>query len=312
MNELEVATAGLMVTIQDTGRFGHAHSGISSSGPMDPLACRTANALVGNSAGQAALEFAYLGGSYRVESPCRVAVTGAVPQIRIDGRPVAAWESHPLKPGELLEVGAINGGVWGYIAFSGGIAVPPVLGSRATHLRTGLGGLDGSVLCEGARLPLGDTQDGPLLRLTLPIRPKQGGIHVVPGPQDDYFSSAVWEHFLSSPFQVSTKRDRMACVLEGPHLAAFRGHDIISDGVVPGAIQVPSSGQPIVLGADCQTTGGYPKIAVVTSFDLARLHQLPSGSSFRFVSVTQQRAEEMARGQASLFKRAIEDLRQVP
>ncbi|TPW29700.1 biotin-dependent carboxyltransferase family protein [Martelella alba] len=292
MNGLTVITAGLLSTVQAKARLGHMRQGISPAGPMDPDAFAIAQALVGNDHAAAGLEFAQSGGRYRAEEPLRFAVTGGAVDIRIDARPVAAWESHMLMPGETLTVGYLRDAIWGYVAFSGGIDVPEVLGSRATHLRSAIGGFAGRALRDGDQMPLGVTNEAPCLCLGLPVLRFSGPVRVIAGPQDDYFDDDAWALFLGSDFTVSNSRDRMASRLDGPLLHAFRGHDIISDATPLGSIQVPGSGRPYVLTAERQTTGGYPKIATVASADLPRLAQLPSSKPFRFSRISQALAEE--------------------
>lgn len=308
MTSLHVIKAGMIVSVQDSGRRGRLHEGISASGPMDPPALALAQALVGNDPALAALEFAHLGGTYAVTAATRFAVTGGNVDIHIDDRRVHAWESHVLQPGQRLAIGRMTGSVWGYIAFSGGIDVPVILGSRATHLRTALGGWHGRALKAGDVLPLGISAPMECLRLTLPLLRHRGPLRVIAGPQADYFDDAAWALFLGSDFRVTSKRDRMATLLEGPGLTAFRGHDIISDGTPLGSIQVPGSGQAIVLTAERQTTGGYPKIATVASVDLPRLAQMPQGTSFRFSSISQARAEDLLIGERARLRAAIETL----
>lgn len=293
MTELLVRQAGPMVTVQDRGRKGLLHAGVSGSGPMDGPSMDLANALVANGADCAVLEFAGTGGVFEVSEPVRFAVTGGAVDIRIDGVAAFPWESHHLLPGQRLAIGAMRDAVWGYLAFSGGIDTPPVLGARATHLRSGLGGLDGRRLAADDRLPLGRAAAGPLLAFRRFWQQARGPIRVVPGPQDDRFDAAAWRDFLEEPFIVSPSRDRMGQVLDGPRLHAAGGHDIVSDGTVAGSIQVPASGRPIVLMADRQTTGGYPKIATVASIDLPRLAQTPSGRPVRFAAISQAEAEDL-------------------
>lgn len=296
MAQVTILRPGMMMTVQDAGRTGLMRFGVSGSGPMDPEAMAMANALVGNDTDSAAaLEFAFFGGEIRLDEDRQIAVCGAVRDLSIDGSPVAAWQSHLLRAGQKLAIGAMPGAVWGYIAISGGLDTPPVLGARATHLRTAIGGLDGRVLRAGDHLSLGTPTCEPdrsraLLR---PWRSRTGPIRVVLGPQDSYFSEEVLARFLTRPFTASAKRDRMAMVLEGPALPAARGHDIVSDGTVAGSVQVPGSGQPMVLMADRQTTGGYPKIATIAHVDLPRLSQLPVGRSFRFQAIAQAQAEDL-------------------
>ncbi|MAM13689.1 MAG: allophanate hydrolase [Rhizobiaceae bacterium] len=289
---LDVLRAGLLVTVQAKPRTGYLAAGVSPSGPMDDDAFRIAQALVGNGPDAASLEFAQYGGSYRVSEPTLVAVTGGAVEVMIDGRPAPCWESHLLRPGERLDVGVLRGGMWGYVAFSGGIDVPVLLGSRATHVRNGMGGFEGRALKAGDRLNLFPSPALSPRRMRSIFRRPSGPIRVIAGPQDDYFDARAWSLFLEEPFAVSTRRDRMASLLFGPALKASRGHDIISDGTPPGSIQVPGSGTATVLTAERQTTGGYPKIATIISADLPRLAQMPGGLPFRFALVQRDQAED--------------------
>lgn len=291
---ITIVQAGPMLTVQDQGRTGLRHLGVSGAGPVDPGAMALAGALVQNAASAAALEFAGPAGSFTTSRPVRFAVVAGECDIRIDDCQVAAGESHRLQPGEVLKIGAPAGLVFGYLAFSGGVETDPVLGSRATHLRTGVGGIEGRGLRAGDRLPLGaDDPDAPCLRPATAPRPGQGPIRLVLGPQQDYFDDAVLAALTDADFAVTPQRDRMAMVLGGTELPAARGHDIVSDGTVPGSIQVPGSGQPLVLLAESQTTGGYPKIATILTADLPRLAQMPVGAVFRFAAVTRDQGEQI-------------------
>jgi biotin-dependent carboxylase-like uncharacterized protein len=308
MNSLLIRQAGPMLTVQDLGRVGMLHLGVSGSGPMDGASMRIANRLVGNGDGQAVLEFAHVGGHFEVVEPVRFAVTGGAVEITVDGERRHGWESFSLLPGQVLKVGALRDAVWGYLAFSGGIDTPLVLGARSTHLRTGIGGFEGRRLAAGDRLPLGVTKTAPLMALVRPFRRSIGPLRVVKGPQGDHFDSAAWRDFLGAGFTVSASRDRMAQMLDGPAIRAIDGHDIVSDGTVGGSIQVPSSGRPIVLMAERQTTGGYPKIATVASVDLPRLAQAMTGSSLRFKLVSQDEAEELLIAQSQALTEALSGL----
>lgn len=310
---VQVLSAGAMLTVQDGGRQGLRRFGVSTAGPMDAPALALANALCGNAAAAAALEFAGLGGSFIATRPLRFAVTGGDCDIRIDDRRIASGESHRLGPGEVLKVGALSGAVWGYVAFAGGIAVPPALGSRATHLRSGLGGLEGRTLRTGDILPLGeDMAKDHCLRQETPPQAVDGPIRVVLGPQDDYFDPEVIARLTKAEFTVTPRRDRMAMVLDGVELPASRGHDIVSDATLPGSIQVPGSRQPMVLMAESQTTGGYPKIATVVAADLPRLAQLPTGARFRFAVVSRDEGEEAWFAHAKALRAMMAGLRPKP
>jgi allophanate hydrolase len=308
MTDLLIRQAGPMLTVQDLGRVGMLHLGVSGSGPMDAASMRIANRLVGNDEGRAVLEFAHVGGHFEVFEPVRFAVTGGAVEITVDGERRDGWESFPLLPGQLLKIGALRDAVWGYLAFSGGLDTPPVLGARSTHLRTGIGGFEGRRIAAGDRLPLGTGEAAPLMALTRPFRRPIGPVRVVKGPQGDHFDAAAWGDFLGTGFTISASRDRMAQMLEGPAICAVGGHDIVSDGTVGGSIQVPSSGRPIVLMAERQTTGGYPKIATVASVDLPRLAQAMTGSSLRFKLISQDEAEELFIAQSQALIAALSGL----
>ncbi|AGT08540.1 5-oxoprolinase subunit C family protein [Paracoccus aminophilus] len=314
---LTVVAAGPMLTVQDRGRRGYRGFGVSNAGPMDPPALALANALCGNGAEAAALEFAGFGGSFTSDAPLRFAVMagdGAADcAITIDGVPRAFGESHRLRPGETLRLGALRGAMWGYLAVSGGIGLKPVMGSQATHLRSGLGGLSGRALIAGDELPLAqDDSPGRCLRLDRAQTPAAGPIRVVLGPQDDSFAPEVLARLLEQDWQVSPQCDRMAMVLIGPDLPAAHGHDIVSDATVPGSIQVPPSGQPMVLMAESQTTGGYPKIATVIQSDLPRLAQMAIGTRFRILAVSRDEAEEIWIAHSDAQASLLADLRVKP
>lgn len=313
MSQLTILRPGMMMTVQDRGRAGMLRFGVSGAGPMDPEAAQMANALIGNDPGAAVLEFAHFGGALRLDADRTIAVCGAVADLRIGGRAVAPWAAHPVRAGEEIVIGAMRDTVWGYVAIGGGIDTPPVLGARSTHLRSGIGGQEGRSLREGDVLPLGaaaaqTAAETAVRRLLRPWRPRLGPIRVVLGPQQDHFSDEVVATFLGRPFTVTQKRDRMAMVLEGPALPAARGHDIVSDGTLHGSVQVPGSGQPMILLADRQTTGGYPKIATVIGPDLPRLAQLAAGRQLRFHAISQSRAEEASIAQAAAFATALAEV----
>lgn len=312
MNVIQIKNSGPMMTVQDLGRPGMLHAGVSRCGPMDTPSFRLANALVGNSEGCGAIEFAMFGGTFVTSIPVRIAVTGGMVDVKIDGVAVSPWESHWLQPQSQLTIGAMKGAVWGYLAISGGLNVPETLGSRSTHIRTGLGGLDGRCLQKDDIIALGEAAPAPLLVQSHPRIFNGDVIRVVPGPQADYFDDETWQIFLGQPFTISAKRDRMAQSLEGPRLKAVGGHDIVSDGTVFGSMQVPGSGQPLVLMAERQTTGGYPKIATVATVDLPKFAQTPTGASVRFVSISAEEAEELLIADRQAIKTSLAALAKKP
>lgn len=297
---LEVLDGGWLTTIQDLGRPGYERYGIPVSGAMDFFALRVANGLVGNPPGAAGLEITLAGPVLAATVPCLIAITGADLTFQVDGREMPMGMSVFVRRGSVISFGGRRRGCRAYLAVAGGIEVPPVLGSRSTYLPGRFGGLDGRALRPGDRLLLGPVS-GHL--------PEQAGrrapphlipawddcptVRAVSGPQDDHFAPEGLETFFGSEYHVLPSSDRMGYRLKGPTAASLRA-EIISDGVPPGAVQVPPDGQPLVMMADHQTTGGYPKIATVITADLPLLAQCVPGEShvrFRAVDVSEaQRA----------------------
>jgi biotin-dependent carboxylase-like uncharacterized protein len=294
---VEFIDAGAGVSIQDLGRSGHRDIGVPLAGAADPVLLACANTLLAQAEEMAALEVALLGPTLRAAgAPVRLALAGDfLPRLmRADGavQPIEAWRSLTLQPGESLAVGPCRSGI-GYVALAGGVEVPPVLGSRSTYARAGLGGIEGRAPRAGDRLCCGAGR-GAQRQARKPFVHASGPLRVLPGPQDGHFDAAAWALFVAGGWQVTREADRMGLRLQGPvlrHRAGF-GADIVSEAVVPGAVQVPGAGQPIVLGVDAQTIGGYAKIATVIRADLPRLAHARPGSELRFCVVS--RAEALA------------------
>lgn len=285
------------ITVQDGGRRGWRRFGVSGSGAMDHMALAIANALVGNRPTEAALEFAHAAGDWQVDAPsCRIAVAGGSFRITVDGICRPAFSSIVLNRGERLHVGGASDAIWGYLAVAGGLDVPLQFGSRATQVRTGIGGWGGRPIQPGDALPLRAPQapSEPERSIGAP-EPESGPYRVVLGPQDDHFSEASVAEFLTGAYRITRQMDRMAYRLDGPKLTHRGGYNIISDGVVPGCIQVPGTGLPIVLMQDAPTVGGYPKIGVVIQADLGRLAQERPGNEVSFQAVTQAEAQTIRR-----------------
>ncbi|BBF91886.1 biotin-dependent carboxyltransferase family protein [Blastochloris tepida] len=302
MSALLVHRPGLATTVQDRGRFGLQRFGVPASGALDPESYTLANALAGNPPGAAALEIRLAGPALEVEAESAiVALVGGDTPLTIGGpapRTVPPGRSVRVVAGDVIEVAALRGSSTAYLAVRGGIDVPAVLGSRSTFLRGPFGGLEGRALRAGDRVPLGalrapDEPERALPAGTLPKRPDT--LHVVLGPQADMFTQEAIETFLSAAYTVTHEADRMGIRLEGERLTHAGGFDIVSDGIAPGAIQVPGSGQPIVLLADRQTTGGYPKIATVISADIGAAGRLGPGDCVRFAALDVAAAEQRAR-----------------
>ena len=291
MSGLRVIKPGMLTTIQDAGRWGLQSRGVPVAGPMDPVSHRLANALVGNDRLAATLEVTLLGPELEFEDERLVSVAGADFELWLDGRAVPSHAPFVVAAGSRLRFGARGLGARAYLAISGGIAVPPTLGSRATHLVSRMGGMAGRPLKAGDRLPLGNPAHVPGTALApqtaiLPLPDGSAQIRVLAGPQSDFFTPDALDVLQSAPYVVGQHSDRMGFRLEGPRLAHARAPDIISDATPLGVLQVPASGQPILLMADRQTTGGYPKLATVISADIALAGQLGPGDRIVFVVCT--------------------------
>lgn len=290
-------------SIQDGGRPGFLRDGLSASGPMDRLAHAAANILVGNPPDAAAIELGLASATLRVEGgPVRLALAGACGPLHCDGAPIADHRSFLLREGAELTLGRPREGVFATLAVAGGFALRPILGSVALHRRAAIGGLDGRPLREGDRLPLvgpAPAGEADLCLDPVPLE-RDRPIRVVLGPQDDHFSHQGVATFLQGTFTVSGQADRMGYQLDGPAIAhGAGGFNIVSDATVMGSVQVPGTGRPIVLMADRQTTGGYPKIATVVSADLRRIAQSRPGEAVRFEAVDLNMARQLAFSQAS-------------
>ncbi len=309
---LEVLAPGIACSVQDAGRFGHRAIGVPLAGAADGLLLACANALLGNAAGAAAIEIPLAGPTLHLPAqaaaPVGVALAGDAQArlARADGTSTAlkAWCSATLFPGDTLAVGVVRSGL-AYLALSGGCAVATVLGSRATYTRAALGGIQGRALMAGHQLPCAALQGSPwmLRRARSAWQLRAGPLRVMVGPQQAHFDATAYAQFLSQPYVVSRDADRMGLRLQGAALAHASGYgpDIISEAVVPGAIQVPGNGQLIILGVDAQTVGGYAKIACVISADLPRLAQLRAGDAVRFIAVTAAQALQARREQAAAW-----------
>jgi biotin-dependent carboxylase-like uncharacterized protein len=295
---IRIADPGPQTTVQDLGRVGHLRAGIPPSGPMDVRAFVIANRLVGNPDGAAGLECTLVGPRFTVEAACAIAVTGAEAPVTINGREAESWTTLALAPGDTVRIAAARIGVRVYVALSGGLDVPPALGSRATYLRGRLGGLEGRSLQRGDALRLLAAPMPVRRRLApaeRPILEAEPEIRVVLGPQADRFTAEGIAAFLGGPYEMLPQSDRMGARLKGARIEHTHGHDIISDGVALGSVQVPGDGQPIVLLVDRQSTGGYTKIATVGSFDIERLGQVKPGQRVRFRAVDIAEAHRLRR-----------------
>ena len=290
-----VKTPGPLTTVQDEGRFFHQSSGIRPSGVMDVAAYEAANALVGNENGEAVLEMTFLGATLEFQSAAWFAVTGAAMQAKLDGTPVERYRAIRAEAGQTLAFGMAVNGCRGYLAVRGGIDVPLAMGSRSTDMSAKLGGFEGRPLKVGDVLPtLSDDGWTPTdLHFDLPFYGSAMEVRVIPGPQQEYFTTAGLETFFSTSYEISPDSDRMGLRLDGPEIGSENGTDIVSDGIVFGSIQVTSGGKPIILMADHQTAGGYAKIGTVLSLDLPKLAQARPGDTVRFVRISAEDAQAL-------------------
>lgn len=308
---ISILDPGPLTTVQDLGRPGQLRYGIPPSGPMDRAAFLLANRLVGNDDNAAALECTIQGPRFSSDRPCAVAVTGAEVGLTVNGTAAPLWQTLFLQPGDVVRMAPAKAGVRAYVAVAGGIDVPLVLGSRSTYLRGRMGGVQGRQLVKGDTLAL---VDGPLprgARVATGARPVYGDevtVHVVLGPQHARFTQAGLETLLGNAYEVTPNSDRMGMRLRGPRIEHTAGHDIISDGMPLGGIQIPGDGQPIVLLLDRQSAGGYTKAAAVCSFDVGRLAQVKPGHRVRFTAIPVDDAHRRRTAWLASLDAAIEPL----
>jgi KipI family sensor histidine kinase inhibitor len=287
---IRVLSPGFQTTVQDLGRFGYTHFGVSASGAADPLALRAGNLLVGNAENAAALEMTLVGGSFEFETDAAIALTGSD-----FGAGLPLWTALEIKAGQTVRCGATRSGARAYLAVRGGIGVPKAMGSASVHVMTGVGGRP---LRAGDALSIGDAAIrrpravGPRGRPRAPEFARAGPLRVTPGPQAHWFSDELY----AAAYRVAEESNRMGIRLRGPAIPSPAGH-MLTEGVPLGAIQIPPDGQPIILFVEHQTTGGYPKPANVISADFWRLGELRPRDEVRFERVTLEQALDLLREQ---------------
>jgi len=300
MSALEVLKPGTITTIQDLGRYGYQKYGVSVSGAMDKFALRVGNLLVGNDEGEAAIEVTIMGPKLGALQGLRLAFTGADLSPKINGVPAPMWQSLVAKEGDIISFGTPRSGCRAYLAIYGGIDIPLIMGSRSTHMRSKVGGFGraltkGDVICvkkivEGR---VKDVFSNQLNKEQIPIYKSDWLIRVIPGPQSEYFASNGIKTFFEGEYWITPESDRMGYRLIGPQIEHRLGADIITDATPSGSVQVPGNGMPIILLADGQTTGGYPKIAVVISADQDQLAQAKPGDRIKFKKVNVFEAHQL-------------------
>lgn len=313
---IEVLTPGLMTSLQDLGRYGYQKHGVIVSGAMDTYALRIANLLTGNSEGEAALEITLVGPKLKVEKGTLLAITGGNLSPVIEGKPVPMWRPVYITHDSILEFGACKSGCRTYLAVAGGYDVPAVMGSKSTYIRAGIGGFAGRTLKSGDRLKRGPLSEQ-ALQITkhlikrssdeyfiapawyaghgyipeAPVKPVT--VRMMKGRQFDFFTEDSKERLLRQPFTITTQSDRMGYRLSGEQLNLSEPLELISEAVALGTVQVPPDGNPIILLADRQTAGGYPKIGQLALVDVLKIAQAKPGSSLLFEEVTVEEAEQL-------------------
>ncbi|MVB11247.1 KipI antagonist [Caprobacter fermentans] len=296
---IEMIKPGLLTTVQDFGRTGYQKLGISPSGALDRKAMILANLLVANSAGEAVLEITMMGPELRFTADNFVAVTGGDLSPVLNGAPMPRYAAIPVKDGDVLSFGPAKSGCRAYLAFAGGLKLPVVMGSKSTNLKCGFGGYGGRKLQAGDAIAFSSPKkELPFFPLRTLEAPSFGGetiLRVILGPQEDAFTEEGVRTFFEETYQVTPRFDRMGCALDGPVVECRDKADIISDGIPAGAVQIPSSGKPIIMLADRQTTGGYTKIGTVASVDLSLLAQCRPGDSVRFQRISVGEAQKLLR-----------------
>lgn len=308
MSLIEVRAPGLLTTVQDLGREGFGPMGVSPSGAADAVALRIGNRLVGNPEGAAGLEMTLLGGTFVFPERAEIALVGADFSATLEDHSVEMWCSLDVRPGQTLRTGPTRAGARCYLCVRGGIDVKLFLGSASTHLLSGLGGFEGRALRKGDVLRVG-TASGNFrtfrkrrvaAKAVAQLQPRKV-LRVTAGPQADWFSQEARKIFYTETYRVAEESNRMGLRLEGPAITSAAGGEMLSEGVCLGAVQITSSGLPIILFVEQQTTGGYPKIANVISADLSSLGQLRPRDEVRFELVEMETARALLAEQEKLL-----------
>lgn len=293
LGSLQVIKPGLLTSVQDLGRYGHQSTGVPVAGPMDVFSHRLANHLAGNEPGAATLEITLIGPELIVDADTTMAIAGAHFEVTCDDRPVGIGESFNVTRGQRLKFGRIVQGARAYLAVAGGVRTTPLLGSRATHLVSRMGGFEGRALLAGDRVPIAcAVPPRPVRKATGLTLPSNGRalLRVMAGPQADWFQADALRTIAGVSFRVSPQSNRMGYRLQGPPLVRMHDRELISEPLGIGAIQVPTAGEPILLMADRQTAGGYPKIGYVITADLPLAGQLSPGNFIEFHVCSHQEA----------------------
>lgn len=298
MSSIDVINGGILTTIQDSGRYGYQELGIPTSGVMDDYNYRLANILVGNKLDEAVFEMTFFGPTLKFNENLIIAITGSNMNPKINGELAPMYETIKVKKGDTLQFGKVNEGIRSYLGFGGSIDVPVVNGSKSTHIKTKMGGIEGRALKAKDEINIKKSKEETMRKIPEKYIPKISHcniLRIVLGPQDDYFTEkGIHDLFRSGGYQVTKDFDRMGIRLKGTAIEHKETADIISDGTTFGSIQVPANGQPIILVADRQTTGGYTKIGNVITADLHKLAQMTFLDKVLFQEIKIEEAQKLA------------------
>jgi antagonist of KipI len=306
MGSLNVLSPGFLTTVQDLGRYHHAHLGLSPSGAADTVSLRLGNLLVGNPPNAAALEMTLVGATIVFDTACAIALAGSDFGATLDGLAVPTWRTMFVQSRQTLRCGPTASGARCYLCIQGGILIETIMSSSSTHLQIGLGGKQGRALRSGDTLEF-NSIGGPrrALRVKASVLEdffKPGALRVTEGPQASLFTASERSLLLSSIYRVEEESNRMGLRLSGPPLTHTVREEMITEGVSVGAIQVPPNGKPIILFVEHPTTGGYPKIANVISADMHRVGQLQPRNDVRFELVTVDAAVSLLHKRGTLLE----------
>ncbi|WLR52140.1 biotin-dependent carboxyltransferase family protein [Bacillus tianshenii] len=304
----DVLKAGMLTTVQDRGRYGYQEYGVGPAGAMDEFSLQLGNILLGNERNAAGLEITMMGPELKALSDTVIAITGGDLSPSIDGQKVETWKSIEIKKDQVLAFGSPKTGIRAYLCVAGGFHVPEIMQSRSTYMKASLGGYEGRALEKGDRLNgfENSAQQGLIGRLPhydlIPAYEKDVTLRVIEGPHHQAFTNASVETFFSTPYKVTPQADRMGYRLEGATLKHIERADIISEAIPFGGIQVPANGQPIILMADRQTTGGYTRIGTIISVDLPLTAQLKPGNTVSFERISIEQAQALYREREQLLR----------
>jgi len=304
---IEILNPGLQTTIQDLGRNGYSHYGVSSSGAADDLSFRLGNLIVGNKENLAAIEMTLVGGEYKFNSDANISLTGSKFDAKIDGESLHFYKNIFIQSDQVLSIGQTTQGSRCYLSVRGGIDINNVLSANTTHLTSKMGGLNGRSLKKDDILKIGDKN-----KYSNPIKVNKlldidmSKLLIINGLQNNYLSKSSWKNFINQEYIVSNLSNRMGIRLEGSPLKLDNENEIITEGVPLGAIQLPSNGCPIISFVEHQTTGGYPKIANVISSELHKVGQLKPGDKFQFELVSLEKAETL-RHEREIYVKSVTD-----